>query len=184
MAQKFILLLIIALFTVGCGAIGSVSNTGQTSNDANAVQQFFPEISGYSSVPTSDIQNAISTVTGGASLATGNILGAAAINRLNALIDCYRDVGALDARVYTQLNIQRPVLGALAIANQDRVTENFLSCAAGAGAQSGARSNEPEPCIGTGTFTANDDTFLYVYAASDQALCTAFTTHFRQYGGR
>ncbi|MBC8098581.1 MAG: hypothetical protein H7Y11_04005 [Armatimonadetes bacterium] len=171
-------LAVLALMAVtGCGAIGG---TGQSSSDAAAVQQYFPTIPGYNATTVDNIIDAITTVTGGASLATGNPLGAAAIARLNTLIDCYRDVGALDARVYTQITIP-PVLGALAIVNQDRAAENFASCAVGAGAQSGPRSSDPQPCIGTGSFVQNDDTYLYVYASSDQALCNTFVAHFTQY---
>jgi hypothetical protein len=179
MNRKFSFLLIFALFfVVGCGAIGG---TGQTSNDAAAVQQYFPTINGYTSTPANDIVDAITTVTSGASLATGNILGTAAIQRLNAMIDCYREVGAVDAKVYTRVAIP-PVVGALMIVNQDRAAENFLSCAVGATAQSNPRSPEPQPCIKSGSFKSNNNTFLYVYAASDQELCTAFDTHFAQYG--
>lgn len=178
MAKKFSLLLIAALFfVVGCGAIGS---TGQDSSDPAAVQQYFPTVNGYSSTPANDIVQAITTVTQGASLATGNLLSAAAINRLQALIECYREVGAVDARVYTRTSIP-PVAGALVIVNQDRATENFMNCATG-GAQS--RSLEPQPCLGQGSFTANNDTYMYVFAASDQELCNSFQTHFAQYSGR
>lgn len=179
--QKISVVLIMAAMLVitGC-SLNGVGSTGQTSNDVEAVQNYFPTIPNYSAAPVNDIVNAITTVTGGVSLATGNLLGSVAINRLQALADCYREVGAVDARVYTQLNISQPVVGALAIVNQDRITQNFVNCAVGGSAQS--RSTEPEPCIGTGSFTANNNNYTYIYAASDQALCNEFTTHFAQFG--
>jgi hypothetical protein len=181
--RKLTMLFCIAALVViaGCSLNGTeVGSTGQTSNDPAAVQQYFPTIPGYSASPVNDIVNAITTVTGGVSLATGNLLGTVAINRLQTMAECYREVGAVDARVYTQLNISQPVIGALAIVNQDRVTQNLLSCAIGGAAQ--GRTTEPQPCIGSGSFSANNNTYHYIYAASDQALCTEFTNHFAQYG--
>ncbi len=189
MAGKFGIRFVSVVFSVvlmlvitGCSLDGvGGGGTGQTSNDPAAVQQYFPTITGYSASPVSDIVAAITSVTGGVSLATGNLLGTVAMNRLQSMADCYREVGAVDARIYTQLNISQPVIGALAIVNQDRMTENLLNCAIGGSAQT--RTTEPQPCVGSGTFTANNDTYHYIYAASDQVLCTSFSTHFAQYGG-
>lgn len=177
MMKKLTLLVVMLLLVAGCGSIGS---TGQTSSDALAVQQFFPTVTGYNTSPVNDIVNAFTTVTGGASLATGNVLGSVAIAKLSSMIDCYRGVGAVDARVYTQVNVP-PVVGAVAIVNQNRAAENFLSCAVGAAAQGAQRSSTPEPCIGSGSFVKDSNTFLYIYAASDPALCTSFDGHFAQY---
>ncbi|HEX2620235.1 MAG TPA: hypothetical protein VHL11_08815 [Phototrophicaceae bacterium] len=180
MTKKLTLMVVFAVMLIaGCGAVG---NTGQTSNDANAVQQFFPTVSGYNTSSVNDIVQAITTVTGGISVATGNPLGAVAIAKLTSMIDCYRSVGAVDARIYTQVKVP-PVLGAVAIVNQNRVADNFLSCATGGKAGAGAQgaTADPQPCIGSGSFVRNDNTFLYIYAASDQSLCTSFDTHFAQY---
>jgi hypothetical protein len=175
-----LLLCVLAIVVVTGCSLNGVGSTGQTSNDVAAVQTYFPTIPNYSAAPVNDIVNAITTVTGGVSLATGNFLGSLAVSRLQTMAECYREVGAADARVYTQLNISQPVLGAVGIINQDRLTENFLSCAVGGAAQT--RSAEPQPCANAGSFTANNNTYYYVYAASDQALCNEFANHFAQYG--
>jgi hypothetical protein len=176
-----LLFCVIAMIIVSGCSLEGAGPTGQTSNDPAAVQQYFPTIPGYSASQVNDIVEAITLVTGGASLATGNLLGSFAISRLQTMAECYQGVGAMDARVYTQLNIQQPVIGALAIVNQDRITENFLNCAIGGTGQT-PRLTEPQPCIGSGTFTQNNDTYHYIYAASDQALCAEFTRHFSQFG--
>lgn len=174
------LLMIVALMALtACDSIGQTS--GQSSSDAQAVQQFFPTVSGYSSVSSQSITNAFSMVTGGASLATGNILGSVAINRINSMIDCYRDVGAAEAKVYTQLNFQQPVIGALAIVNQNRVASNFVSCATDGAIGGRSQSAQPQPCTGGGSFSKDNNQYLYIFVASDQALCTEFNAHFDQY---
>ncbi len=178
--MRVVFSVVLMLVVAGCSLEG-VSSTGQSSDDPAAVQQYFPTIQGYNASPVNDIVTAITSVTGGVSLATGNLLGTVAMNRLQTMADCYREVGAVDARIYTQLNITQPVIGALGIINQDRMTDNFLNCAIGGGAQT--RSTEPQPCIGSGSFVANNDTYHYIYAASDQVLCTEFSRHFAQYGG-
>lgn len=174
--KKITLLFVIALvvMTAGC----NVGSTGNTSNDSAAVQQFFPNVADYTAAPVSNFVDAFNTITGGVSLATGNILGAAAIAKLTSMINCYRDVGAVDAKVYTQIKVP-PIIGAVMIINQNRVADNFLSCAAGSAMSAqGATAGQPEPCIGSGSFVREGNTFLYIYAASDPALCRSFSGHF------
>lgn len=174
-------LLVVMLLVSGCEL--STGSTGQTSNDAQAVQQFFPAPAGYTITQVNDITAALQTVTGGAALASGNVPAAIAIERLTTLINCYREVGAVDARVYSQINFQTtPTIGAVAIVNQDRAADNFLSCLTQSPGIVGPQSaTKPQPCISSGSFTSGGDTFLYIYAASDQSVCTAFQQHFDTY---
>lgn len=178
-------LILAALFglTSACGGLNT-GGTGQTSRDQQAAQSFMPTLAGYSSVAANDIQAALSTILQTGSLATGNLPATLLINRLDAFINCYREVGAVDARVYSTntLDVIPPIVGALAIVNQDRVGDNFLACAVNPAGQGGlAGAQAAQPCFGSGSFTANNDTILYIYAASDQQLCDRFNAHFAQY---
>jgi hypothetical protein len=184
MRKFFILSVFVALFVSACGNI-QIGQTGDRASDAESAQNAMPDLTanGYTSTSASSITDAITAVGGSASLITGNPVVAVAIAKVDAMIQCYQSVGAVDARIYTQANISQilqgelPKVGALAIINRDRVTANLLNCAVSS-AQDGlsAQSAGIEPCAGTGTLTRNGETLDYVYAATDPELCTLFVS--------
>lgn len=189
MARRSILFLLVLVATFGtaCSRLGVpggavVPTTGNTSSDPSAAQQFVPELPGYLSTNASNISTAISTITGGASALSGNLVGTALIAQIDGMIACYQNVGAVAAKVYAQADIatiaqgQVPTVGALAVVNQDRLVNNFLPCALGSGPNTlGAQA--AQPCSGSGSFVVNNETLWYLYAATDQALCTAIVQH-------
>ena len=188
MSRK-VLLLIALLLMAACSRFGLpggavVPTTGNTSSDAAAAQQYVPDLPGYLSTDASNLTSAVSTILGGASLITGNPITAAMIAQIDGMIACYQNVGAVAAKIYAQADIasltqgQIPALGALAVINQDRLVNNFLPCALGSGANSfSAQQAEPQPCANSGTFTANGNTYWYLYAATQQDLCTVIAQH-------
>jgi hypothetical protein len=182
MFRRSLLILAVILFAA-CSRFGVpggaiVPTTGNTSNDAAAAQQYVPDLPGYISTNASSIASAVSTISGGASILSGNLIGAAMVAQIDGMISCYQQVGAVAAKVYAQVDIasvasgQIPSVGALAVVNQDRIAGNFLPCALGSGKGFSAQSAAPEPCANSGTFSANGNTYLYLYAASNQDLCT------------
>ena len=181
MLNKIVLVLMVVIMSA---LVGCELDTGHTSEDAAAAQSFFPNLARYSTQETGNVQDAIVTALGGSALLTGNIIQAALVQRVDALLDCYRDRGAIDAKIYTenvdQLQEARvPIAGVLAVINQDRVFDNFAGCLLSPHAQSA----EPEPCSDHGSFTFEGDTILYIYAATDTPLCSLFEQHFAAYGG-
>lgn len=173
----FGILIIIALVVAACDP----TDTGNTSTDAAAAQQFIPHPGGYAEHDTENIQDTIADTLTGAGVLTGNPIQSVLINQISNFIDCYRDVGAFDARIHVKnVNLESitPVAGVVGVINQDRVIENFLSCASPLRSQS---SELIQPCSGGGTFQAEGDTFYYIYAASGAELCGIYESHFRQY---
>jgi hypothetical protein len=185
---RTILLLIAVMMIAACSRLGipggaAVPTTGDTASDAAAAQQFVPELPGYISTNATSISSAISTITGGASILSGNPVSAALIAQIDGMIACYQDVGAVAAKVYAQPDIatiaqgQIPTVGALAVINQDRLVNNFLPCALGSNRSFSAQAETPQPCSNSGSFQVNGETLWYVYAATDQTLCTAIAQH-------
>ncbi|MDZ4766766.1 MAG: hypothetical protein SGI73_19685 [Chloroflexota bacterium] len=176
------LILTILLASSACSLGGSSSPTGDSASDPASAERFLPTLVGYTSHNVDSITSAITAAGGTAALFTGNVLVAGAITQIDSMISCYRSVGAVAARVYTENNIaqllggQVPKVGALAIINQDRLANNFLSCATGGGAGGETRSQDAsvQPCAGSGTFTSGGETLHYLYAASNPELCSAF----------
>jgi hypothetical protein len=183
-------LLCLAFVLAACGSINVniVPTTGDSSLDAAAAQNAMPNLSnyGYTSSDARNITDAIAAVGGTASLFTGNPAAAAAIAKIDDMIRCYQNVGAVAARVYTFTNIgellqgQVPKVGALAIVNRDRITRNLPSCALNTGSGFSAQSATIEPCAGSGTLTRSGETLDYVYAATDPQLCTLFAAALQQ----
>ena len=180
-----VMLLIAVLLVAACSKIGVpggavVPTTGNSASDASAAQQFIPQLDGYVNVDGSSISSTLSTVTGGASVLSGNPILAAAVQQIDGMISCYQSVGAVATRVYVQAILvdvaqgSVPAVGALAVVNQNRAVNNFLPCALGSGKGFSAQSvQSTQPCSGSGQFVVNNETLLYLYAASQQSLCTA-----------
>jgi hypothetical protein len=176
------MLILTTLVLTACG------ETGDTSEDAGAAQSFIPSPSGYAEHETDDIQNAIAGTIAGASGATGNIPAVAVTGAVEGFVDCYRDVGAFDARLHIQnINLSEglaPTAGVVGVINQSRVLSNFVSCANPMGGAASAQGLSLfNPCANTGSFTAEGESFSYFYAATNTPLCQAYAQHFAQYGG-
>ena len=184
MSKRWAILVILgALALAGC----SFETEGEAT-DPEAAQSFFPALANYNQQETNDLQDAITTALGGAGLLTGNVVQAGLVERIDTLIDCYRDTGALDVRIYVEridslAEVRVPIGGALAVVNEDRIRDNFLGCITQNPANNlfGAQSAQPEPCFGSGSFVFAGDTISYIYGATDVPLCNLFASHFAQY---
>jgi hypothetical protein len=185
MFRRILLLVAVVMIGAACSRLGlpggaAVPTTGNTSSDPSSAAQFVPDLPGYLSTNASNISTAVSTISGGASILSGNPISAALIAQIDGMIACYQNVGAVAAKVYAQADLasltqgQIPALGALAVINQDRLVNNFLPCALGSGsADSFSAQAAEQPCSGSGSFVVNNETLWYLYAATKQELCTA-----------
>ncbi len=183
---KLLVLVMLALLVGACSMVGGGSGSATTSptqnfsGDAGAAANYLPNLTGYTRHDVANIQDAVTAAGGGAALLSGNVAAAALITQLDRMIDCYRSRGAVAANVYTENNIaqvlegQVPKVGALAVVNQNRVVNDFLSCALNQGSSDSFGAQAVQPCAGSGQFMANNETMLYIYAATDPQLCQLF----------
>jgi hypothetical protein len=186
--RKFtaITLLILAAFTTACSAV--VPSTGDTAAQPLSAQSQMPSVpSGYLEIPADSIQTLLNTSITGANVSVGNLLGAGVVNRIDALVTCYREVGAIDFKGYA--SVQDAGGGLAVVINTSRVTDNLLACiaqAAGARSSSSAQSAF-QPCVKTGAFKVESNgitnDFTYLYVGTTPNLCNAFQTHFTNKGG-
>lgn len=175
-----LLLSIIMIMVAGCRL---VPGTGDTAQDAAAAGNFVPQtLAGYNVTDATSITDALSKAGMSASLVTGNLPLAGAIAKLDNMIQCYKSVGAVEARVYTQsviTEIDIPKVGALAVVNTTRLGRNFLQCAVNTDGGASAQSvGQVQPCGGSGTKEVNGETLAYVYAATTPELCSIFQAQF------
>ena len=181
MSKRMIIIIIMSglMILVGC------TDTGDSSEDPAAAQSFFPTYDNYTIQGSESTQDAIVTALGGTAAMTGNPIMVALVERVDTLLDCYREVGAVDAKIYlekpeTMGEVRAPIAGVLLVINQDRVVENFASCITSVPF---AQSAEVEFCSGFGTFEFEDDTIHFFYGATNTPLCDMYQTHFSAYGG-
>lgn len=184
---KLLTLVLLALLIGACSVIGgpgaNTSPTQDFSGDAGAAANYLPNLSGYTRHDAANIQDAIAATGGGAALLSGNVAAAALVTQIDRMIDCYRSRGAVAANIYTENNIaqvlegQIPKIGALAVVNQNRVVNDFFSCALNQGGSDSFGAQAVQPCAGSGQFTANNETLLYIYAATDPQLCQLFQSN-------
>ena len=128
--------------------------------------------------------DAITTAAGEGAAALDNPAISSAVTAVDGFIDCYTEVGAVSANIYTQVDLGDilssgdlvPSVGTVAVVNQDLVQENFVACATGGNTFSAQSATEV--CRGSGQFTANDDTFRYIFIGTNQAFCSQVETHF------
>ncbi len=177
----WLLPLLLALLT----ACSDLVPTGtDTADQATSAQRFLPELEGYGLSDTASLTDTLATLGGGASLLSGNPALAAAISTIDGMIQCYREVGAVAAGIYTKISLDTLLqgegvsLGAVAIVNQERLSRNFLNCALPGAELFTAQTDSIQPCSGFGTLLVANETIHYLYAATDSLLCLAFQSHF------
>lgn len=180
MLKRILLVAAAVASLVGCSI---VPGTGDKSTDAAAAQQFVPaSIPGYDATDATDITDALTKVGAAGSLLTGNIVSAGAIAKLNNMIACYKNAGAVASKVYVDKNIatnpSAPKVGVLAVINTTRIQRNLFSCVLNTGGASAQAANELQPCGGSGEKVVNNETLNYVYAATTPELCATFQARF------
>lgn len=179
--MRRITVLVLLLLTAAMTACAALPPTGDTDDQVLSAQnQMPPAPSGYQTVQGDSVQAALNAAATAANLSTANLLGAALVNRIDALATCYRDVGALDARAYFSLTEAGG--GVAIVINNDRIANNLIQCVNEAAGARFRSQDAFQPCVSSGTFTASDagltNTFTYIYAGSTPTLCNAFQSHF------
>ena len=175
---KFVVFVLLMVLLVGCTLVPS---TGDSINDAASADRFVPQsVAGYTVTDATSISDALTKAGVATSAISGNVPLAGVIAKLDSMIQCYKGVGAVSARVYTEQNpdlLSIPKIGALAVVNTTRLGRNFLQCALNTGllAQS---VGEVQPCGGSGEKVVNNETLEYVYAATAPELCAFFQSQF------
>jgi len=186
--KRFAILIttIIAAFAM---AACSTAPTGDTDTDAGAAANYLPTgdvFDNYTVTEADSITDAITAAAGDGAEALDNAAVSAAVTAVDSFIECYNDVGAVSARIYTQTNLGDilsgdslvPSVGTIAVVNQDRVQENFLACAAESASGNFSAQSAPTVCRGSGSFSAADDAFRYIYISTSDAFCEAAVSHF------
>ena len=170
---RFLVFMTIMLTIVACEA------TGNTAQDVNSAQSLLPNLAAYTATDVDTAVDGAFTAVGGAALAGGQIEITAAVAKVEQIIQCFQDRGALAAKFYTEKTQSDliPKVGAVLVLNQTRINQEFLGCALG-GQNETFNAQAVEPCASNGSFTYQGDSISYVYVGSDPAVCALFLQHF------
>ncbi len=179
---RFYVLITITLLAMiaGCQVVPA---TGDTATDAASAENFIIQsVPGYAVTDAASVTDALAKAGVTGSLITGNLPAAGSLGKLNDIVQCYKGVGAVAARVYTETNIINtingtPKIGVLAVINTTRLQRNLLQCVLNTGASAQAAGGI-EPCGGSGGFKVNNEDLQYLYAATVPELCQTFQSHF------
>ncbi|MCY3947377.1 MAG: hypothetical protein OXF44_13960, partial [Anaerolineaceae bacterium] len=98
--RRVALLLALLVLLAACSDL--VPTGTDSADQATSAQMFIPTLEGYVQSDASSITDAITALGGGASVLSGNPGLAAAIAVIDGLIQCYENVGAIAAAIYTQ----------------------------------------------------------------------------------
>ena len=159
------------------------TSTGDTPQQAESAQNLLPNIAGYEVTDSDTVIDAVTAAAGTAATASGNAPALAGIAKVDQMLQCLQDRGAVASNVYIESSITEGILpkaGIVAVINQTRVRDNFLNCALGGQEQNGfaPQSAIVEPCASSGSFVFRGDDISFVYVATQPDLCSAFQGHF------
>ncbi len=171
--------MIIAVIVITIGIIfgGLLTNTILPAGD---IGDFFPEPEGYNR--TNVLVNAVTEAVRTVADWRGFDAVASNIDKFETYVNCYREEGVFDARLYAsnfspvEGSDTPPAAGLLLIVNPERA-ESLGGCDQGFTQQ----SLQIDPCYGYGNFNTDEqETISFIFVATDNSLCLTFADHFNQ----
>lgn len=170
-----------ALLCLLLPVLSACSETGNAANDATSAQRLLPNLSAYSATDVDTTIDGAFAAVGGAAMMGGQIGVTAAVAKLEQILQCFQDRGAIAARFYQEdsSNILAPRVGAALVINQSRINQELINCALGGQESSAsAQTVSIDPCADAGSLTYSGDSISYVYVGSHSDVCDVFQLHF------
>ena len=142
-----------------------------------SAKDMLPEVPDTTVVEGQTITQFLAKLADGAALLTANPQLIPAIQRVEASLTCYQDLGAVALRTYTSKNFPLSA-GIVAIVDRKALTDplNFANCVLGRaqGAAVGSEAPTIQPCTKSYTLKKDDNEFNIAYLATTQEMCQAF----------
>lgn len=167
-------------------ALAACGATGNISGDAQSAQRLLPNLAGYTVTDVDATIDGAFTAVGGAALVSGQVAITAAIAKIEQVLQCFQDRGAIAARFYTEADPASivPLAGAVLVINQSRINQELINCALGGQEERPtAQTITFEPCAQAGTFNYQGDTVSFVYVGSHATVCALYEQHFTNLSG-
>ncbi len=157
-------LLLMALLVAACG---------QAATTEPSAAALMPNLPGYQTADTLDIQDTITKIAGATSLGAGHPELTGLIAGINSLVACYQKAGAVQGRTYVN-NADPTKAGIVVIVNRNAVTDpnTFINCVLPQGPS--LRAAQLQPCAKAYTLDKDNNQFYIGYAATNPEVCQAF----------
>jgi hypothetical protein len=167
-------LLIVALL----GLVASACNGAKSgATEVPPVVQLMPDLSGYHVVEGRAVQEYIMGLAEGGALLTGHPELAALLVKVDSVVACYQEVGAINARIFSDEAFPLSA-GAVAIADRDRLLDpmTLFRCVGGQIVPFSPQATL-NPCTHHYTLERDGNEFYIVYVGTTQEICHAFCTN-------
>ncbi len=173
-SRLFPLLIAVAALMVVAGVLLGIPWRGPEENPA---AELLPDLPGYNTVEGERLTDYIGKLGGGAALLAGRPELALAIAAVDQVIDCYQEVGAVQARAYSKQ--EDPLsAGVVAIGDRNKLLDpqNLFKCVAPAipSDEGPVDMAKIRPCTASYTLTRDDNEFYILYAGATEEICQAF----------
>lgn len=167
-------LVLLAAALSGCDLISGLL---QPTPEIPPAVEMLPDLPNHTVVEGQTLTEYFGTLSEGAALLAGHPELAALALSVDKFIGCYQDVGAVQARIYSDK--ENPLsAGAVAIADRNALLDprNLLACIKPAPEAGGAsiQSFAIEPCSANYTLARDGNEFYILYAGTTQEICQAF----------
>lgn len=169
MWTKKVLLLVLGLLGLTIAACDFNAPTGTP-----PVVQLMPDLPGYSVVEGQAVQDYIIDLAEGGTLLSGHPELATLITKVDGVITCYQEVGAVNARIYSDESFPLSS-GAIAIADRNRLTDPaiFFHCVGGKALPFSAQPTL-NPCAHSYTLDKDNNEFYIIYVGTTSEICQTF----------
>ena len=142
-----------------------------------SARDMLPNVPDTTVVEGQTITQFLAKVADGAALAAANPQLIPLVQRVEASLTCYQDLGAVALRTYTAKQFPLSA-GIVAIVDRKALTNpaNFANCVFGSaqGAAVGPERPTIRPCTKSYTLKKDDNEFYIAYVATTQEMCQAF----------
>ncbi len=166
MFKQILLLSLIAVITLSA-----------CQSQKGSARDMLPDVPNTTVVEGQTITQFLAKAADGAALAAANPQLIPVVQRVEASLTCYQDLGAVGLRTYVDKQFALSA-GIVAIIDRKALTNatNFMNCVLGSaqGAAAGAATPTIQPCVKTYTLKKDDNEFYIAYIATTQEMCQAF----------
>jgi hypothetical protein len=170
---RFLFVVVLVMVLIGCNLLDS-----PPSGEPPAAQML-PDLPGYKVIEGQQLTGYLSNLPGGEALLQDKPELASALTTVEQMIDCYQEVGAARARIYSSES--NPLsAGAVAIADRKALLSpaNLFKCVGpGKQMQTMGTTIGIKPCSANYTLTRDDNEFYIIYAGTNTEICHAFCSN-------
>jgi len=171
---RWIALALLTALLSGCDIIAGIL---QPTPETPPAVEMLPDLPDYTVVEGQTLTDYLSSLSEGGALLAGYPEMTALFLGVDKFIGCYQDVGAVQARVYS--NKENPLsAGAVAIADRNALLDprNLLACIKPTPepGTAGIQTFGIEPCTASYTLAGDNNEFYILYAGTTAEICAAF----------